>query len=503
MAQGVGRPPSVSSSSPFAAIEEMMRARLGRDCLYVPSCRLGMYLALRHWVKPGGRVLMAPVNDDVIFFVVLAAGLKPVMAPVHHQDGSIDVAAIPDATWEGLSAVLTVNIYGNPDPMEALRSRCHLMGIPLIEDCAHAIGTTVGGKLVGTFGEASTFSLGKHLGARTGGILAVADPRTRRTLEAARDELLAPSSTVSELAYGIRPYLESAVRGLRLTSLAWAVVRMLGMEERGPEIRMPLRAAQLVEALNHAPALLPFNDWVKVDMHDYRMRPGPLRLRRTERMLAGLDPLLEEYRSGTAKLLASRWAIRRPGPVQPLFQVPLLVEDREGTRNLLHRNRIHTGYLYDPPLDVYAAAFTEHSRTPEAAEWFGKHAMPADPLKADKILKVLDRAGVAPAPPFTPRQRGGHPLSTGRKVRRPSSRTLTTEAFSPYPEAQDAAGPVPAQTPISGSPVQSGIPGSPGSSGFDEQSTMQLRAADLVLEDHTVQIRTPASPGPFPGEPRV
>ncbi|MEW1547337.1 DegT/DnrJ/EryC1/StrS family aminotransferase [Streptomyces tsukubensis] len=500
MAQGEGRSSSVSSSAPYAAIEEMMRARLGRECLYVPSCRLGMYLALRHWVKPGGRVLMAPVNDDVIFFVVLAAGLRPVMAPVHHEDGSIDMAAIPDSTWEGLSAVLTVNIYGNPDPVMELRSRCHLMGIPLIEDCAHAIGTSVGGRLVGTFGEASTYSLGKHLGARTGGILSIADPSQRRALEAARDELLSSGSFLSELAYGIRPYLETAVRGLRLTSLAWAVVRMLGMEERGPEIRMPLRAARLVEALNHTPSLLPFNDWVKVDMHDYRMRPGPLRLRRTERMLAELDTLLRAYREGTAKLLASRWAISRPGPVQPLFQVPLLVEDREGTRELLHRNRINTGYLYDPPLDVYAAAFTEHSRTPEAAEWFGRHAMPADPLKADRILKVLDRAGVAPAPPFSPRQVTRHPLSTGRKVRRPSSRTLTTEAFSTFPsfpEAPAAPGPVsvPADTPGPG--------GASGPPGYHEQSTMQLRAADLLPEDHTVQIRTPAAPGHFPGEPRA
>ncbi|MGV9314536.1 DegT/DnrJ/EryC1/StrS family aminotransferase [Streptomyces sp. NPDC003691] len=489
MAQGEGRPSSVSPSAPHAAIEELMRARLGRECLYVPSCRLGMYLALRHWVKPGGRVLMAPVNDDVIFFVVLAAGLKPVMAPVHHQDGSIDVAAIPDATWEGLSAVLTVNIYGNPDPVAELRSRCHLMGIPLIEDCAHAIGTTVGGRLVGTFGEASTYSLGKHLGARTGGILAIADPAQRPALEEAREALLAPGSLISELAYGFRPYLESAVRGMRLTSLAWAVVRLLGMEERGPEIRMPLRAARLVEALNHAPSLLPFNDWVKVDMHDYRMRPGSLRLNRTERMLTGLDTLLEEYRAGSAKLLASRWAIRRPGPVQPLFQVPLLVEDRDGTRNLLHRNRINTGYLYDPPLDVYAAAFTEHSRTPEAAEWFGRHAMPADPLKADRILEVLDRAGVAPAPPFSPRRHGPHPLANSRKVRRPSSRTLTTEAFSADPE--------PPAEPIAVPSQPSGTPG------FREQSTVQLRAADLVPEDHTVQMRIPASPGPLPGEPRA
>ncbi|MEW5633098.1 DegT/DnrJ/EryC1/StrS aminotransferase family protein, partial [Streptomyces hydrogenans] len=73
-----------------------MRARLGgRECLYVPSCRLGLYLALRRWCPPGGRVLMSPVNDDVIFFVVLAAGLRPVQAPLDPRDGSLDPAAVP------------------------------------------------------------------------------------------------------------------------------------------------------------------------------------------------------------------------------------------------------------------------------------------------------------------------------------------------------------------------------------------------------------------------
>ena len=59
-----------------AGLESAMRARLGRECLYVPSCRLGLYVALRHWCEPGGRILMSPVNDDVILFVVLAADIR-------------------------------------------------------------------------------------------------------------------------------------------------------------------------------------------------------------------------------------------------------------------------------------------------------------------------------------------------------------------------------------------------------------------------------------------
>ncbi|MEW5632339.1 DegT/DnrJ/EryC1/StrS family aminotransferase, partial [Streptomyces hydrogenans] len=88
----------------------------------------------------------------------------------------LDPAAVPDAVWSGLSAVLTTNLYGNPDPAPALRERCDRLGIPLLEDAAHAIGSTVGGRPVGAWGDAAVFSLSKHTGAKTGGFLAVADP---------------------------------------------------------------------------------------------------------------------------------------------------------------------------------------------------------------------------------------------------------------------------------------------------------------------------------------
>ncbi|MFF9017923.1 DegT/DnrJ/EryC1/StrS family aminotransferase [Streptomyces sp. NPDC014870] len=384
--------------SAYAELEERMRGRLGgRECLHVPSCRFGLYLALRHWCAPGGRVLMSPVNDDVIFFVVLAAGLRPVQAPLNPLDGSIDIAAVPDSVWRGLSAVLTTNLYGNPDPAPELRARCDALGIPLLEDAAHAIGSRVGGRPVGTWGEASVFSLSKHTGAKTGGFLTIADPALRAELVAARDELLHPARTTAELAYLVRPYAEATVRALRLVKAAHATLRLLGMEER-EEIRMPLRADELKQALAAAPGLTPFHSWIRVDMHDYRLGAGPARLRRTDRLLAGLDTTLAVHRAGTERLAASEWGTcsERAG-IQPLFRVPLLVDDRDAAIAALARRRIVTGYLYDPPLDTYAGElFTDPSRAPGPAAWFARHALPVDPRRATEVIGALDAAGVRP-----------------------------------------------------------------------------------------------------------
>ncbi|MFG3286394.1 DegT/DnrJ/EryC1/StrS family aminotransferase [Streptomyces sp. NPDC048111] len=381
----------------YGRLEAAMRERLGRECLYVPSCRLGLYVALRHWCPPGGRVLMSPVNDDVIFFVVLAAGLRPVQAPLDPRDGSIDPAAVPAALWPTLSAVLTTNLYGNPDPAPELASRCALLGIPLIEDAAHAIGSEVGGRKVGTFGQASVFSLSKHTAAKAGGFLTVADPGLREALAKARDALLAPRAPGAELAYWARPYAEAAVRGLRLAPAAWAVLRMLGQQER-EDIRMALRPEELGHAVSVAPNLAAFHSWARVDMHDYRATPGRGRLARIGRRLGRLDGVLDAHRAGTERLLATEWARPGAGPAQPLFRVPLLVEDRDAARAALARARITVGYLYDPPLDDYAgAAFTDPSPAPAPGRWFARHALPVDPLKAARTVEVLRAAGVRPA----------------------------------------------------------------------------------------------------------
>ncbi len=98
---------------------------------------------------------MSPVNDDVMVFVVLAAGLRPVMAPMPPRDGNIDIRAVPESTWRSVGAVLTTNVYGMPDDVDELRTRCDRMGIPLLEDAVHAIGTTVGDRPIGTFGTAA------------------------------------------------------------------------------------------------------------------------------------------------------------------------------------------------------------------------------------------------------------------------------------------------------------------------------------------------------------
>ncbi|MEU2588182.1 DegT/DnrJ/EryC1/StrS family aminotransferase [Streptomyces avermitilis] len=386
----------------------MMTRRLGRECVYTPSARLALYLALRHWCRPGARVLMSPVNDDVILFVVLAAGLRPVQAPVSVGDGNIDPAAVPESTWRSVDAVLTTNLYGMPDRVVELRRRCEQLGIPLFEDAAHAIGTYVDGQPIGTFGKAAAFSLSKHVAGMAGGFLAVEDARTRRELELLRDDLLVPRRLHGDLATTLRPLARSAVRTLHLVRPVWRTMQRLGVLERD-DFRMDLHAARLSGCAREAPSLAAYEPWVRVDLHGFRSRHGALVRGQLALRLDRLDDDLARRRVGVSLLSGTAWASpalrdrTAHSGHPPLFRVPLLVHDRNALIERLVSHGVVSGYVYDPPLDDYAGAeFVEPSPDPSAARWFASHVLPADPLLARRITNALTREQATTARPSTP-----------------------------------------------------------------------------------------------------
>ncbi|MFD5628580.1 DegT/DnrJ/EryC1/StrS family aminotransferase [Streptomyces sp. NPDC127072] len=389
-----------------ARLAETMSRRLGRECVYTPSARLALYLALRRWCAPGARVLMSPVNDDVILFVVLAAGLRPVQAPVSVWDGNIDPAAVPESTWRNVDAVLTTNLYGIPDRVVELRRRCDELGIPLFEDAAHAIGTRVDGQPIGTFGKAAAFSLSKHAASTAGGFLAVENAGVRRELETLRDELLAPRRLRDDLTATLRPLARSTVRTLHLVRPVWRTLQRLGLLERDA-YRMPLHRPRLSARGLEPPSLDAYEPWVRVDLHGFRSRHGALVRAQLELRMAALDTNLTKRSAGVAHLSNTPWAspaLRDRMPVDdaplPLFRAPLLVRDRDTLITRLIRHGVVTGYVYDPPLDDYAGPeFVEPSPSREAARWFASHVLPADPLLAQKLTKALTSEQTTPAFP--------------------------------------------------------------------------------------------------------
>ncbi len=382
-------------------IEALFQARTRRQCLFVPSGRLALHILFRALLRPGDRILMSPLEDDTVFFGALAAGIRPVMAPVSIRDGNIDPEGVSDSVWSSIAAVLTTNMYGLPDQVIELRSRCDRLGIPLIEDAAHALETEVEGGPIGSFGIVSAFSLSKHI-AGVGGVVTFATGTLESRIAGLLDELVlarAPARRVGDAS-------RSAVKGLLdACSLGYPARRARQMLHtiKRTTWRIPLQASRLEDALAGR-SLDQFDPWMRTAYPDYRMQQRPSGLTSTLASLRDLDRDREKRVEGVLRLreLDAVAPAVREGAARPLLRVPLLIEDRNAVANELTRRGINVYFIYDPPLDDYAGpAFADPSPAPEVARWWARHVLPVDPRHAGRVLEALQtiRVPLRPAAP--------------------------------------------------------------------------------------------------------
>ncbi len=71
-----------------------------------------------------------------------------------------------------IAAVIVQHTFGVPADMVQITALCRSYGVVLIEDCAHALGASVNGQPVGSFGDAAIFSFGrdKMISTVSGGV---------------------------------------------------------------------------------------------------------------------------------------------------------------------------------------------------------------------------------------------------------------------------------------------------------------------------------------------
>jgi hypothetical protein len=372
-------------------IEEFFRRRLGRDALYLPSARLALYLAFREWFQPGARLLMSSVTDDVVFFTVLAAGLIPVLAPVDPETGNMDLETVDEGTWASLRGVMTSNLYGMPERMDAIATVCRERGLVLIEDVSHAIDSFFEGRPLGTFGQAAAFSFSKHLGS-VGGILAFPEESRRALLHDKAKSELRPKPIGRRLAGFGRGVARSVLDLTHTRGLGHMVGQRLEHPERLGRYRMPYSAQDVLRARAEGGGLDRFDPWVRVDNADYRAMPRGGALRATLNRLEALEQSRGARVAGARKIvsLGLTPAAYRARPETPFLRIPLLVRERERVRGELMRRGFQFQYIYDPALDVYARPplVERLPQTGGAALW-SEAVLPVDPLKADRFLSLL------------------------------------------------------------------------------------------------------------------
>ncbi len=153
-------------------------------------------LALRGLgIGPGCAVATVSHTAVATVAAVEMTGATPLLIDIDPLHYTMDPAALaealahPPAGLPPVRAVIVVHLYGQPADIHAIRDLCRSHNLALIEDCAQAHGARQDGQIVGTFGDAATFSFypTKNMGALgDGGAVVLHDPAQGEEVAALR-----------------------------------------------------------------------------------------------------------------------------------------------------------------------------------------------------------------------------------------------------------------------------------------------------------------------------
>jgi dTDP-4-amino-4,6-dideoxygalactose transaminase len=135
------------------------------------SCANGtdaLYIAMRGLnIKPGDEVITTAHSWIATSETITQAGGRVVFCDTDPDTFAINPAAIEAKITPRTVGIIPVHLYGQAADMDAIMAIAAKHKLWVIEDCAQAHLARFKGKLVGTFGNAATFSFypGKNLGA--------------------------------------------------------------------------------------------------------------------------------------------------------------------------------------------------------------------------------------------------------------------------------------------------------------------------------------------------
>ncbi|HEX5467611.1 MAG TPA: DegT/DnrJ/EryC1/StrS family aminotransferase [Gaiellaceae bacterium] len=145
-----------------------------RHALAVASGTAAMHLSLVGLgIGPGDEVITSPITWPATANVIVHAGATPVFVDVREGDLNIDPELAAGAVTERTKAILPVDLAGQPADLDPLLE----LGLPVVEDAAHAIEARYRDRPIGSIAHATCLSLyaTKNVAAGEGGAITTDD----------------------------------------------------------------------------------------------------------------------------------------------------------------------------------------------------------------------------------------------------------------------------------------------------------------------------------------
>jgi perosamine synthetase len=218
------------ASHPDVALgEELARYCGAAHCWPLASGRAAMTEILRAMSMARGE----PARNEVIVpaytcYSVAAsierAGLKPRLCDIDPDTFGMDPGLLARQDFSRVLAVVSANLYGIPNALPDLERVARERGVYLLDDAAQALGARLGGRAVGTFGDAGLYSFDKGkiictiqggaMVAHGGALGAAIAARARGLPASSAAELIGNAIKLPVYVLGLRPALYDLIRRL-------------------------------------------------------------------------------------------------------------------------------------------------------------------------------------------------------------------------------------------------------------------------------------------------
>lgn len=173
----------------YLGVRNVLTTNSGSSANLLAFSALTSPLLSERAIRKGDEVIAVAAGFPTTVNPILQFGAVPVFVDVKLGTYNIDPELVEAAIGPRTRAVMLAHTLGNPFDLKRIRELCDRHGLWLIEDCCDALGSTYGGKMVGTFGDIGTLSFypAHHITMGEGGAVFTNSPRLKRIVESFRD----------------------------------------------------------------------------------------------------------------------------------------------------------------------------------------------------------------------------------------------------------------------------------------------------------------------------
>jgi perosamine synthetase len=151
-------PELLSGGQTVSEFEKMFCKIFGQkdaEACAVSSGTSALFMALQALgIKKGQKVIIPTYVCSGVLNAIFMLGAEPVLSDVNEDDFNISLDGVRKLISSKVKAIVIPHIYGVPADIDEFKR----FGLPIVEDCAQAIGAKCRSKYTGTFGDIAIFS---------------------------------------------------------------------------------------------------------------------------------------------------------------------------------------------------------------------------------------------------------------------------------------------------------------------------------------------------------